>query len=177
MAWKVTWPSNTHGENGSPDGKRIAMGTGSFDFQVWDADSGHHLQTYSTSDEEISTLAWSPDGTRLAEAGLSHTISIYAPLATFIGQASLYDLTLVGVFATSFVLLVLLLGPDGEMATGEDRERVAVDPARLRADFCAHGFDDHHRAQSAVLGLECLTTISGTRAEDWGKCSRRGLLC
>jgi hypothetical protein len=118
MAWKVTWPSNTHGENGSPDGKRIAMGTGSFDFQVWDADSGHHLQTYSTSDEEISTLAWSPDGTRLAEAGLSHTISIYAPLATFIGQASLYDLTLVGVFAASFVLLVLLLGLMGRWPPG-----------------------------------------------------------
>ncbi len=86
------------------------MGTGSFDFQVRDADSGHHLQTYSTPDEEISTLAWSPDGTGLAEAGPSHTISIYEPLATFIGQASLYDLTLVGVFAASFVLLVLLLG-------------------------------------------------------------------
>ena len=44
-----------------------------------------------------------------------------------------------------------------------------MDPARLRADCCAHGADEHHRAEPAVLGLECLTTISGTWAADWGK--------
>jgi WD40 repeat protein len=105
----------------TPDGKRIAMGTGSYDFQVWDADTGHHLQTYGTADEEISTLAWSTDSTRLAEAGQSKTISIYAPRATFIGQTSLYDLTLVGVFAAAFMLLILLMGLTGRRPPGRTR--------------------------------------------------------
>ena len=105
----------------SPDGKRIAMSTNNYSFQFWDADTGHHLQTYGTPDEEISTLAWSPDSTRIAEAGLNKTISIYTPHATFIGQASLYDLIILGVFAAMFMLLFLLLGLTGRRLPGRTR--------------------------------------------------------
>ena len=102
----------------SPDGKHIAMGTESYVFQIWDAETGLHLQTYGTNDESILTLAWSPNSTRIAEAGESGTISIYSPHAVFIGRTSLYDLVAVGVVAAALILLSFLVlagrkGPPG----------------------------------------------------------------
>ena len=61
----------------SPDGKRIASGSGDHTVQVWDASDGSHVYTYRGHDSDVSTLAWSPDGKYIASAGLDNTVQVW----------------------------------------------------------------------------------------------------
>ena len=61
----------------SPDGKRIASGSGDHTVQVWDASNGSHVYTYRGHDSDVSTLAWSPDGKYIASAGLDNTVQVW----------------------------------------------------------------------------------------------------
>ena len=79
----------------SPDGKRLATGTlpppllttGANvplrrmdideDAKVWDAETGKELLTLSTRDGFVQSIAWSPDGKRLATGGLGDTKKVW----------------------------------------------------------------------------------------------------
>ena len=56
----------------SPDGKRIASANNDVpgqNVQVWDANSGQTLLTYTGHSSAVTAVAWSPDGKRIASGG------------------------------------------------------------------------------------------------------------
>ncbi len=61
----------------SPDGRRIASGSGYYDttVQVWDAADGNHVLTYRGHSGR--TVAWSPDGTRIASGSTDTTVQVW----------------------------------------------------------------------------------------------------
>jgi WD40 repeat protein len=66
----------------SPDGTRIASGSGSFQgndntVQVWDATNGKTLSIYRGHTKTVWTVTWSPDGTRIASGGDDWTVQVW----------------------------------------------------------------------------------------------------
>ncbi|QSQ26425.1 WD40 repeat domain-containing protein [Pyxidicoccus parkwayensis] len=63
----------------SPSGAWLATGTweDSGNVHVWDAATGTHLQTMEGHEGEVRSVAWSPDGTRLASGSRDHDARIW----------------------------------------------------------------------------------------------------
>jgi WD40 repeat protein len=74
----------------SPDGKRIVSGGGDFysekfssgeggdtTVQVWDAIDGSHVNIYRGHSDLVWTVAWSPDGTRIASGSADKTVQVW----------------------------------------------------------------------------------------------------
>jgi WD40 repeat protein/serine/threonine protein kinase len=59
---------NIHSVAYSPDGKRLASGSGDTTVKVWDAQTGQELLTLRGHTLAVSSVAYSPDGKRLASA-------------------------------------------------------------------------------------------------------------
>jgi eukaryotic-like serine/threonine-protein kinase len=64
----------------SPNGKRIASGSGDKTVQVWDATTGGHAFTYRDHAGEVWAVAWSPDGQRIASGGVDNTVQVWDAL-------------------------------------------------------------------------------------------------
>jgi hypothetical protein len=71
----------------SPDGKRVASGGGNntvdllhhdYTVQIWDAETGERLVTYSDHPLPVFAIIWSPDGMRLASCGQDNTVRVWA---------------------------------------------------------------------------------------------------
>ena len=65
----------------APDGHRVATGsytfaTGSF-LQIWDAVTGERIQTFPALTNPVQSLAFSPDGTRLATIGIDENVGVW----------------------------------------------------------------------------------------------------
>lgn len=60
----------------SPDGRRIASGSGDRTVQVWDASTGAHVYTYQ-GQFGVNTVAWSPNGTRIVSGSEDSTVQIW----------------------------------------------------------------------------------------------------
>jgi len=79
----------------SPDGKRIASGTGYPDdtVQVWKASDGSHICTYTEHSDQVMSVTWSPDGQRIASGSIDDTVQIWnasdgSHIFTYRGHAS-----------------------------------------------------------------------------------------
>ena len=68
--WTVAW---------SPDGKRIASGSGDQSAQVWDAITGDHLTRYTGHTDSVYSLAWLSNGGRIASGSNDKTVQIWDP--------------------------------------------------------------------------------------------------
>jgi len=60
LAWSVAF---------SPDGKQIVSGHGSGEIKVWDASTGKQLKTLEAHKNSVDSIAFGPDGRRMASAG------------------------------------------------------------------------------------------------------------
>jgi WD40 repeat protein len=61
----------------SPDGKRIASGSGDHTVKVWDASTGKIVLTYSDHSDRVNTVAWSPDGKYIASGSFDNTVKVW----------------------------------------------------------------------------------------------------
>jgi WD40 repeat protein len=76
-----TWPSATTGNNGcltfSPDGTRLAAGSADGLVELWDTQTGHHIDTFRGHVGTVYTVAFSPDSARLASSGIDGSVRIW----------------------------------------------------------------------------------------------------
>jgi WD40 repeat protein/ribosomal protein L40E len=61
----------------SPDGSRIASGSGDKAIKIWDAESGRELQVLEGHTDNVISVAYSPDGSRIASGSGNKTIKIW----------------------------------------------------------------------------------------------------
>ncbi|GHO45998.1 hypothetical protein [Ktedonospora formicarum] len=57
----------------------------------------------------FDTPDWSPDSTKLVFASGGHNVSIIEPRATFVGQASRFDLIDIGMYGAGFLVIALVI--------------------------------------------------------------------
>lgn len=77
----------------SPDGQRVASGSGDNTAQVWDATTGDHLNIYSRHTDSVYAVSWSPNGQRIASASYDKTVQVWDatfgdPFYTYRGHSS-----------------------------------------------------------------------------------------
>ena len=66
--WSVAW---------SPDGGRVATGSGDYTPRIWDATTGDVVRALEGHGDLVLSVAWSPDGRQLATGSRDNTARIW----------------------------------------------------------------------------------------------------
>ena len=66
-----------HSVSLSPDGTKVASGSGDKTVKLWDVTSGECLQTLEGHSVFVNSVSFSPDGTKLASGSSDTTINIW----------------------------------------------------------------------------------------------------
>jgi Tol biopolymer transport system component len=66
--WGLAW---------SPDSTRVASASEDGTVQVWEAEDGKLIRTYSKHQGTVYAVAWSPDGSKIASGGEDETLQIW----------------------------------------------------------------------------------------------------
>jgi hypothetical protein len=66
--WGLAW---------SPDSTRVASAGEDGTVQVWEAEDGKLLRTYSKHQGKVYAVAWSPDGSKIASGGDDETLQVW----------------------------------------------------------------------------------------------------
>lgn len=61
----------------SPDGSRLASGSGDHTIHIWHADTGDTISTLEGHFDMIRSVIWSPDGNQLASGSCDKTVLIW----------------------------------------------------------------------------------------------------
>jgi eukaryotic-like serine/threonine-protein kinase len=77
----------------SPDGKRIASGSGDNTVQVWHAADGNRASTFKGHTNTVYAVTWSPDGKRIASGSGDKIVQVWnavdgSPLFTYTGHTN-----------------------------------------------------------------------------------------
>ena len=98
----------------------LASASGDRTAKLWDTTTGQRLETFGQPLEDQYTVAFSPDGTRLAAAGADHRIRIWKISAT--GKEGTNP-QLMAQFADEQPLVKLIYSPDGHtlVTSSDDR--------------------------------------------------------
>ena len=82
--------------------------------QIWDAATGNLLSAYKGHSHSVYTLAWSPDGTRIASAGADRSVQVW--------DAKTGELHCIGC-GHSECILALTWSPDGRYVASAGRDK------------------------------------------------------
>jgi WD40 repeat protein len=126
------------GDNGmgslaiSPDGSRVAFcGYNSASLSVWDLQKGTLLVTLGGHSQNVNSLAWSPDGTRLFTASRDGTVRVWNSRGSYNHEAGL----LLEKLSTSCLLAEECVKAVNAQATiSPDLRRDAIQLAKLRGN-------------------------------------------
>jgi WD40 repeat protein len=79
-------PARLHGYQGrinalawSPDGRRVAAATSTYQSIVWEVSTTIIVASQTTNSAGVNTIAWSPDGKLLASGGNDKAVQIWNP--------------------------------------------------------------------------------------------------
>ncbi|KAL5512559.1 hypothetical protein ACEPAG_3212 [Sanghuangporus baumii] len=140
----------------SPDGKRIASGSGDRTILIWDADSGEVVSgPFKGHTDWVNSVAFSPDGKRAASGSNDHTIRVW--------DVDSGELLLGPLEGHTDRVQSVAFSPDGKrIASGSDDKTIRVwdaDSGKAASD----SFEGHtNRVNSVVFSPDGKCIVSGS---------------
>ena len=155
----------------SPDGSRVASGSGDKTIRVWDVQTGQCQHTLEGHSEGVNNVVFSPDGSRVASSSEDKTVRVWDV------QTGQCQHTLEG---HSHVVYSMVFSPDGlRVASGSGDKTVRV--WDVQTGQCQYTLEGHSGAVSSVVfspdGLRVASGSWDNTVRVWDVASWTEILC